>query len=208
MTPIEIITIVIAAVVGLAALVALIFVIKGGSKKEKPPKAAKTLPVQMPAAPDAQQQIPSKDEAKPFSSELPGMLAAHAKEFEGLYESINVSCSQKDSFDPDAYHEWCDRAEMSSDRSFAAAFAGSFAKSDDPAFCQAASARLLACIEAAGITRVGSAGTKLVAADQEKDMYTCVNSTSYIGKTCTVIKPAWVLDGKPVEQGVLMADNT
>lgn len=210
MTPIEIVLIVIAAVVGIAALVALIFVIKGGSKTEKTSKAAKPVyqqAPQMPVMPEQQSANP-QNAARPFSPELPGMIAAHAKDFEGLYESIYVSCSKKDAFDNDAYFEWCDRAEMSTDRSFAAAFAESFAKSDEINLCRSASVRLLACIEKAGITRVGEAGTKVTFTEQEKDMYTCVNSANAIGKTCTVVKPVWVCAGKPIEQGVLMADNT
>ena len=136
------------------------------------------------------------------------VVAGRNQDFDGLYESLYVSCSQENAFDADAYHEWCERAGMNADRSFAEAFAGSFAKSDEPDACRSGSARLLSCIEKAGITRAGQSGAKLTFSEQDKDMYTCINSANAIGKTCTVVKPAWICAGKPVEQGVLMADNS
>ncbi len=138
---------------------------------------------------------------------LPRLLAAHARDFEGLFESLYVSCLNENSFDGDAYNEWCDRAAMSGDEDLRSAFAAAFSKTDDPGECMAYSKKLLELIEDAGIKRTGAPGEKLVYDPAASELFECINSSSPQGKSCTVIKPAWVLDGKAAEPGVVTADR-
>ena len=183
MSPVEITVVIIAAVIGVIALVMLIIVLAklkalSRNNPNKPPKPAKPDFREMPVMPPQPQPVnntpvpataPSQPEnivpapaAAPQADGFSAMLAANAKDFEGLYESLYVSCSDVGSFDADAYHEWCSRAAMSKDRSFAEAFARSFTDSEDTEHCKNSSVRLLGCISAAGIIRSRANGTVLM----------------------------------------------
>ncbi len=198
MTSTEITVIIIAAVVGLIAAILLVIVLikmKSGRK---------------PGVPEYIVQKPSdyNGAVQPDCSRLIQMLADHAKDFEGLYESVYISCSSSEAFDADAYHEWSGRVNMSPDKAFAAEFNAVFADSQDPEYCRSRSAQLLSLIEMAGIKRIGEAGEKLVIDEANAERFTCLNSQAPLGKSCTIVKPVWIYGSKVIEPGVAMADNT
>lgn len=135
---------------------------------------------------------------------LASILPEHAKEFEGLYESLYISCAGRE-FDPDSYNEWCERAALCQDRDFSRAFSASFPKVDDEKQCRKYSCALLSCIKYAGIKRLGNAGDEITVTGSNKDQFECINSDNAVGRTCSIIKPAWVYDGKVIEPGIIKA---
>ena len=134
-------------------------------------------------------------------------IACHAKEYDGLYEGLYQARKNRAQLYTDAYEEWCDRTEQSEDEFFRAAFRRLFSKEDirDETRCRMAFETLLACVAEAGVTRDRDSGLVITADEQLSNAYISMDGAKpHIGSPYTVLKPAWLADGRVVEFGIVM----
>ena len=167
------------------------------------PAAARTAELTPDVAPE-----PYYPETDPADAVVPG-IAAHAEAFEGLYESLYLSAREPSVDDADAYDEWCDRAAIFRNDGFDYAFASVFSKDDmtDDARYASQIRRLLKCVAAAGVKRVGDAGLTFTYNQDYADMFECANGDYAPGGSYKVVKPAWVLNGKTIESGLILRES-
>ena len=157
--------------------------------------------------------VPEKEQRKDV---LPGAYSAvaegikkEASWFDGLYESLYQANENTDVFSTDAYEEWCDRMEQAEDETLRAVFGRYFRKSDiaDEAAGRRQFLRLLQCVEAAGIRRHSQNGLRCTADETVREAYICIDGQKpKIGFEGTILKSAWMLDGKVIEYGMLIPE--
>lgn len=154
---------------------------------------------------DTAQRSRQKQPAQPDTSAFQvAVLSEYAKLFEGLYESLYIS--EKDPDDKEAYLEFCERIEKSDSGKLKEAFESDFTRFDieDETLYKYKLQTLLKLFDKAGIKRLGNAGKTFTYDDRMKDVFASSDGKPVSGQKYTIIKPAWVKDGKVVENGMMI----
>ena len=132
-------------------------------------------------------------------------IARHAERYDGLYEGLCQILSRQEAMERDALKEWCERtSRIEGEPEYTAAFRETFngALTAPEEEYREKLSLLLECIAGAGITRTEAETIPYAAA---KGAYIYLGEGTPAGETvCSVVKPCWMFQGRPVEQGIIM----
>ena len=132
-------------------------------------------------------------------------IARHAGMYDGLYEGLCQILSREEPMERDTLKEWCERtSRIEGEPEYTAAFRDTFdgaLEAPEEEYRKKLSL-LLECIAGAGITRMEE---KTIPYGAAKDAYIYLGEGAPAGETvCSVVKPCWMFEGRPVEQGIIM----
>lgn len=132
-------------------------------------------------------------------------IARHAGLYDGLYEGLCQILAHEEAMERDTLTEWCERTsriggEPGYTEAFRDAFEGALHAPEEE--YRKKLSLLLECIAGAGITR---AEEKTIPYGAAGDAYIFLgNGTPDADAVCSVVKPCWMFEGRPVEQGIIM----